>query len=153
MKKISKIHKFVTVHEITRYQSKMAILDNAHLKVTLCYFMLKSDLPNLGKITSVSDNAVSFFCMLFFSFNIYQFCWNLKCSVWQSYFQIRNGCLVTVCFCKQKHVFAWHFVTSFLFPSIFSMLPTDKQTTWRRNGKEVEGWSIRIANRLSVNRL
>ena len=33
---------FVTVHEKTRYKSKIAILDNAHLKVqTLCYFMLK----------------------------------------------------------------------------------------------------------------
>ena len=35
----------MTVHENTRYKSKIAILDNAHLKVqTLCYFMLKSDL-------------------------------------------------------------------------------------------------------------
>ena len=45
---------FVTVHEKTRYKSKNAILDNAHLKVqTLCCFTLKSDLPNGDKITSV----------------------------------------------------------------------------------------------------
>ena len=45
---------FVTVHEKTRYNPKIAILDNAHLKVqTLCYFMLKSDLPNGDKITSI----------------------------------------------------------------------------------------------------
>ena len=32
----------VTVHEKTRYKSKIAILDNAHLKMqTSCYFMLK----------------------------------------------------------------------------------------------------------------
>ena len=50
--------KNVTVHEKTRYKYQIAILDNAHLKVqTLCYFMLKSDLPNGDKITSVSDNA------------------------------------------------------------------------------------------------
>ena len=45
---------YVTLHEKTRYKSKLAILDNAHLKMqTLCYFMLKSDLPNGDKITSV----------------------------------------------------------------------------------------------------
>ena len=44
----------VTVHEKTRYKSKIAILDNAHLKVqTLFYFTLKSDLLNGDKITSV----------------------------------------------------------------------------------------------------
>ena len=45
----------LTAHEQTRsYKWKIAILDNAHLKVqTLCYFMLKSDLPNGDKITSV----------------------------------------------------------------------------------------------------
>ena len=44
----------VTVHEKTRYKSKIAILDNAHLKVqALCYFMLKSDWPNGDKIESV----------------------------------------------------------------------------------------------------
>ena len=44
---------YVTVHEKTRYKSKIAILDNAHFKVqTLCYFMLKSYLPNRDKITS-----------------------------------------------------------------------------------------------------
>ena len=43
------------------YKSKIAILDNAHLKVqTLCYFMIKSDLPNGDKITSVWDNAIFF---------------------------------------------------------------------------------------------
>ena len=53
--------KFVTVHEKTRYKSKIVILDNAHLKVqTLHYFMLKSDLPNGDKVTSVSDYAVLF---------------------------------------------------------------------------------------------
>ena len=51
----------MTVHEKTRYKLKIAILENAHLKVqTLCYFMLKSDLPNRDKIISVSDNAVLF---------------------------------------------------------------------------------------------
>ena len=40
------------VHEKTRYKSKIAILDNAHLNVrTLC--MLKSDWPDGDKITSV----------------------------------------------------------------------------------------------------
>ena len=35
---------FVTVQEKTRYKSKTAILDDAHLKVqTLCHFVLKSD--------------------------------------------------------------------------------------------------------------
>ena len=44
----------VTVHEKTRCKSKIAALDNAHLKVqTLCYFMLKSVWPNGDKITSV----------------------------------------------------------------------------------------------------
>ena len=34
---------FVIVHEKTRYQSKIAILDDADLNVsTLCYFMLKT---------------------------------------------------------------------------------------------------------------
>ena len=50
------IHKitFVTVHDKTRYKSEIVIVDNAHLKVqTLCYFMLKSDLSNRDKITSV----------------------------------------------------------------------------------------------------
>ena len=52
---------FVTVHEKSRYKSKIAIWDNAHLKVqTLCCFVLKSDLPNGNKITSVWDNAVLF---------------------------------------------------------------------------------------------
>ena len=52
---------FVTVHEKTRYKSEIAILDNAHLKVqTVCYFMLKSDVSNGDKITSVWDNAVLF---------------------------------------------------------------------------------------------
>ena len=38
------LHTHVTVHEKTKYESKIAILDNAHLKVqTLCYFLLKSD--------------------------------------------------------------------------------------------------------------
>ena len=51
----------VTVHEKTKYKSKIASLDDAHLKVrTLCYFMLKSDLPKRDKITSVWDNAVLF---------------------------------------------------------------------------------------------
>ena len=51
----------MNVHEKTRYKSKIAILDNAHFKVqTLCYFMLKSDLPNGDQITSVSDNAFLF---------------------------------------------------------------------------------------------
>ena len=45
---------FVTVHEKTRYKSKIAILGSAHLKVqTLCYFMPKSDWLNGSKITSV----------------------------------------------------------------------------------------------------
>ena len=45
---------FATVHEKTRYKWEIAILDNTHLKVqTLCYFMLKSDLPNGEKIISV----------------------------------------------------------------------------------------------------
>ena len=45
---------FMSVHEKTRYKSEIAILDNAHLKVqTLCYFMLKSDLSNGDKSTSV----------------------------------------------------------------------------------------------------
>ena len=48
----------MTVHEKTWYESGIEILDNAHLKVqTLCHFMLKSDLPNGSKITSVGDNA------------------------------------------------------------------------------------------------
>ena len=52
----------MTVHEKTRCKSKIAILENAHLKVqTLCYFMLRSDLPIGDKITSVLDNAVLFF--------------------------------------------------------------------------------------------
>ena len=52
---------FLTVHEKTRCKSEIAILDNAHLMVqTLCYFMLKSDLPNGDKITSVWDNACLF---------------------------------------------------------------------------------------------
>ena len=56
-----KIHMWL--HEKTRCRSKIAILDNAHLKVpTLCYFMRKSDLPNGDKITSVGDNAL--FCFL-----------------------------------------------------------------------------------------
>ena len=51
----------MAVREKTRYKSEMAILDNAHLKVqTLCYFMLKSDLPNGDKITTVSGNAFLF---------------------------------------------------------------------------------------------
>ena len=46
--------KNVYVQEKTRYKSKIAILDNAYLKVqTLCYFMLKSDSLNGNKITSV----------------------------------------------------------------------------------------------------
>ena len=45
---------YVTVHEKTRYKSKIAILDDAHLKVqTLCYFMLESDWRNGDEITSV----------------------------------------------------------------------------------------------------
>ena len=44
---------------------------------TLCYFMLNSDLPNGDKIISVWDNTVFVFRMIFFSFNVYQFCWNL----------------------------------------------------------------------------
>ena len=45
---------YVTVSEKTWYKLKIAILDDAFLKVqTLCYFMLKSDLPNGDKITSV----------------------------------------------------------------------------------------------------
>ena len=44
----------VTVHKKTRYNSEIAILDNTHLKAqTLCYFMLKSDLSNLDRITFV----------------------------------------------------------------------------------------------------
>ena len=44
----------MTVHEKSMYKPKIAILDNAHLKVqTLCYFMLQSDWPNGDKITSV----------------------------------------------------------------------------------------------------
>ena len=44
----------VIVHEKTRYKSKIAVLDNASLKVqTLCCFMLKSVWPNGDKITSV----------------------------------------------------------------------------------------------------
>ena len=51
---IYKIIKFVAVHKKTRYMSKIAILDNAYLKVqTLCYFILKSDWPNGDKITPV----------------------------------------------------------------------------------------------------
>ena len=51
----------MTVHEKTRFKSKIAILDNAHLKVqTLCYFMMKSDLPNGDKITSLWDDAILF---------------------------------------------------------------------------------------------
>ena len=38
---------YVTVHEKTRYTSKIAIVQ------TLCYFVLKSDWPNGNKITSV----------------------------------------------------------------------------------------------------
>ena len=59
----------VTVHEKTKYKSKIAILDNVHWKVqTLCYFMLKSDLPNGDQIKSVWDNAVLFsaFCSSLF---------------------------------------------------------------------------------------
>ena len=45
---------YATVHEKTIRKSKIAILDNAHLKVqTLCYFMLKSDLSDRDKIKSV----------------------------------------------------------------------------------------------------
>ena len=45
---------YVTVHEKTSYKSEIAILDNAYLKVqTLCYFILKSNLSNRDKITSV----------------------------------------------------------------------------------------------------
>ena len=55
------LHTNVAVHEKNRYKSKIAILDNAHLKVqTLCYFMLKPDLPNRDKITFVWDYAVLF---------------------------------------------------------------------------------------------
>ena len=52
--KIYRPKSIVTVHEKTKYKSEIAILDNAHLKVpTLCYFMLKLDLSNRDKITSV----------------------------------------------------------------------------------------------------
>ena len=45
---------YIYIYEKTRYKSEIAILGNAHLKVqTLCYFMLKSDLPNGDEITSV----------------------------------------------------------------------------------------------------
>ena len=65
---------YVTVSEKTWYKLKIAILDNAFLKVqTLCYFMLKSDLPNGDKITSVWQ-CKFVFCMLFFSLNTYQIC-------------------------------------------------------------------------------
>ena len=48
------LRRYLTVHEKTRYKSKIAVLDDAHLKVqTLCYFMLKSDWPNGDKSTSV----------------------------------------------------------------------------------------------------
>ena len=48
------LYSFLTVHEKTSYKLKIAILDNTRLKMqTLCYFMLKSDLPNRDKITSV----------------------------------------------------------------------------------------------------
>ena len=51
----------VTTHEKPRYELKIAVLDNVHLKVqTLCYFKLKSDLPNGDKITSVWNNAILF---------------------------------------------------------------------------------------------
>ena len=44
---MSRLDVIVTVHENTRYKMNIAILDNAHLKMqTLCYFVLKSDLPN-----------------------------------------------------------------------------------------------------------
>ena len=59
----------MTVNEKTRSKSEIAILDNAHLKVqTLCYFMLKSDLPIGDKIISVGDNAIlsSAFCSSLF---------------------------------------------------------------------------------------
>ena len=59
------IYTHVTVLEKTRYKSKIAILDNVHLKVqTLCYFMLKSGWLDGDKITSVGNNAVLFsaFC-------------------------------------------------------------------------------------------
>ena len=45
---------YVIEHEQIRHKSKIAILDDAHLKVqTLCYFMLKSDWPDGDKFTSV----------------------------------------------------------------------------------------------------
>ena len=51
----------MTVHEKTRYMSKIAILENAHLRLqTSCYFMLKSGWPNGDKITSVMDNDLLF---------------------------------------------------------------------------------------------
>ena len=60
----------VTVHKKTRYKSKIAILDNAHIKMqTLCYFMLKSDWPSGDKITSVWENAILF--SAFCSFSLY----------------------------------------------------------------------------------
>ena len=62
--------RMVTVHEKTRYKSKIAILDNAHLKVqTLCYFITKPDLPNGDKLTSVWVNAILFsaFCSSLFT--------------------------------------------------------------------------------------
>ena len=66
------------MHEKTRYRSKIAILDNAHLKMqTLCYFMLKSNWPNGDEITSVWDKCNFFFCILFSSVYTCQFCWNL----------------------------------------------------------------------------
>ena len=51
----TKDHHYIwAMHDKTRYKLEIAILDDAHLKVqTLCYFMLKSYLPNGDKITSV----------------------------------------------------------------------------------------------------
>ena len=73
----------VTVHEKSSYKSKTAILDNAHLTVqTLCYFMLKSDLPNRDKIICLRY-CHFVFCAWFFSVNTYQFCWNLM--FWKKY--------------------------------------------------------------------
>ena len=63
-----------TVYKKIRYKSKIAVLDNAHLKVqTLCYFILKLNLPNGDKITSVRDKAL-LFSACYSSLLIIQFC-------------------------------------------------------------------------------
>ena len=105
----------VTVHKETRYKSNIAILDNAHWKVqTLCYIVLKSDLPN-GDKTSVWDNAVLFSACYSSLLILYQFYWNLifylkkkkripglltQCNIWCCIVCIPRRC----CGCKLRRI-------------------------------------------------